>query len=246
MPESLLSPTWSMGNVECAPAHAGPSPEVSLAACAKRILDLIVALPALILLMPFFCVLSLAICVDSPGPPLYAQVRLGRKLRPFRMYKFRTMADGAEQWTGPVWAAPDDPRITNLGRLLRRWHLDELPQLVNVIRGEMSLVGPRPERPTIARDLECRVRGYLRRNSVLPGITGLAQIRSGYDSSVHTVRRKLRYDLIYIHRRCLLLDLAILFATARHVMSGGVQSPSEAGEGVGRVCSKTMRVANAE
>jgi len=243
MPE-IPSPTaWSMGHVERAPAHAGSSPGVSWAACAKRTLDLIVALPALVLLMPFFFLLSLAICVDSPGPPLYSQVRLGRKLRPFRIYKFRTMADCAEQWTGPVWAASDDPRVTNLGRLLRRWHLDELPQLVNVIRGEMSLVGPRPERPTIARELECQVRGYLRRNSVLPGITGLAQIRSGYDSSVHTVRRKLRYDLIYIRRRCLLLDLAILFATARHVAPGRVRSPSEAGEGVRR---RKAWVANVE
>jgi len=223
MPGIPLSTAWSLGNVERAPAHAGPSPGAFLAACAKRTLDLIVALPALVLLMPFFCVLALAICVDSPGPPLYSQVRLGRRLRPFRMYKFRTMGDCAEQWTGPVWAAPDDPRVTHLGRLLRRWHLDELPQLVNVIRGEMSLVGPRPERPTIARELECQVRGYLRRNTVLPGITGLAQIRSGYDLSVGTVRRKLRYDLIYIRRRCLLLDLAILFATAGHVARGKVR-----------------------
>jgi len=168
-----------MGNVERAPAHAGPSPEVSWAACAKRTLDLIVALPGFILLLPVFCVISLAICVDSPGPPLYSQVRLGRKLRPFRIYKFRTMADCAEQWTGPVWCAPEDRRVTHLGRLLRRWHLDELPQLVNVIRGEMSLVGPRPERPAIARELECQVRGYLGRNALGRGITGWARIGSG-------------------------------------------------------------------
>src|SRR5258705_152967 len=137
-----------------------------------------------------------------------------RSRRPFRMYKFRTMVADAERGTGPVWATDGDPRITRLGAILRSTHLDEVPQFLNVLRGEMSIVGPRPERPALVERLAASIPGYEDRCAVLPGITGLAQVRSGYDRSIGTVRRKLRYDRYYIRRRgCLSMDLRIMTAT---------------------------------
>ncbi len=133
--------------------------------------------------------------------------------KPFRIWKFRTMIPDAEARSGPVWATQDDPRITRLGRILRLTRLDELPQLLNVIRGEMRLVGPRPERPHFVRQLVEGVPGYRRRLSVPPGITGLAQVERAYDEDLDDVRTKLRYDLFYIENRRPLLDLKILVKT---------------------------------
>lgn len=144
------------------------------------------------------------------GPILYRQVRVGRDGRPFTLYKFRTMRPDAERETGPVWSGPDDPRVTPFGRRLRRWHLDEIPQIINVLRGEMRLVGPRPERPEFAADLRARLPRYDERLSVPPGITGLAQARGGAGI---TPRQKLRYDLLYIRRRGWRMDLWIVWLT---------------------------------
>jgi hypothetical protein len=127
-----------------------------------------------------------------------------------------TMRRDAERESGPVWSSADDPRVTTIGRLLRRTHLDELPQLWNILRGEMSLVGPRPERAHFVAQFESVVPGYAERFGGLPGITGLSQIRSGYDESLRTVQRKIRYDRLYLRRACVGLDLKILLATVAH------------------------------
>jgi lipopolysaccharide/colanic/teichoic acid biosynthesis glycosyltransferase len=181
----------------------------------KRTLEVVFAALLLVAFSPFLLAAILAIEATSRGPGIYTQWRVGRRGRLFRMYKLRTMVADAELATGPVWAADHDPRVTPLGRLLRATHLDELPQLVNVLRGEMSLVGPRPERPTFVRDFAQRIPNYAARLEVRPGITGLAQVCRGYDRTLVDVERKLCYDLIYIRRMCWLLDLRILVATLR-------------------------------
>jgi lipopolysaccharide/colanic/teichoic acid biosynthesis glycosyltransferase len=180
----------------------------------KRLVDVLVASIALALLLPVLLAIGIAICLESPGPAIYSQERLGQYRRPFRIYKFRTMHAGAERDTGPAWSRVGDPRVTELGRALRFTHLDELPQLWNVMRGEMSLVGPRPERDFFIRQFEAVVPGYGGRFAILPGITGLSQIRSGYDTSLRSVRRKTRYDLLYAENESALLDVKIVLGTA--------------------------------
>ncbi|HEX9660228.1 MAG TPA: sugar transferase, partial [Rhodothermales bacterium] len=140
--------------------------------------------------------------------------------RLFTMYKFRTMNDDAESDTGPVWATEDDPRYTRLGRWLRRTRIDEVPQLINVLKGDMSLVGPRPEREFFVEKLVKEVPLYRRRLRVKPGITGIAQVKWKYDQSVEDVRQKVKYDLFYISNMSLRMDLKILFATVRTILSG--------------------------
>lgn len=182
----------------------------------KRVVDVLIAALTLVLLSPAWCLIALAIWVESRGPIFYSQEREGRHRCRFRMYKFRSMVADAEATTGPVWATDGDPRVTRIGSILRRTHLDEVPQLLNVLRGEMSVVGPRPERAVIAAGLAAAIPGYAERLSVLPGITGLAQVKTGYDCSIASVRRKLRYDRHYVRRRdCLSLDIRIMAATCR-------------------------------
>jgi lipopolysaccharide/colanic/teichoic acid biosynthesis glycosyltransferase len=197
---------------------------------AVRLLNLVAAWTLLILTLPVMLAVALLVKLTSPGPMLYSQLRVGldrrvpgdhrfadrRRVdyggRLFRIYKFRTMyhspGDVAE-----AWAAPNDPRVTPLGRVLRQFRLDELPQLINVIRGEMSIVGPRPEQPAIFQRLRRTLGDYPRRQRVPPGITGLAQISQHYDRSLDDVRRKLEYDLQYIARRSLREDLRIMART---------------------------------
>lgn len=172
----------------------------------------------LLLALPVIGVLALLVRLTSSGPAIYRQRRLGLRGSEFVLYKIRTMRHNAEAHTGPVWCAANDRRVTPIGRFLRWSHLDELPQLYNVARGEMCLVGPRPERPEIANRLEARVPLYGRRLAVLPGITGLAQVRLPADSDVQSVRRKLALDLAYIRHGSLGLDLRILAATALKVV----------------------------
>ena len=176
----------------------------------KRAFDLCLVAVAGVGLLPLWLALgaavAIAIRVESPGPVLYRQARLGRGGRVFRMLKFRTMVAGAEAATGPVRASRRDARITGIGRALRRFHLDELPQVVHVLRGEMSLVGPRPERPELARRIEREVPGFAERLRVRPGIAGLAQARGLYDMAAE---RKLRYDRLYIARMGPWLDLKL-------------------------------------
>ncbi len=151
---------------------------------------------------------------------IFSQRRLTRHGKVFTMYKFRTMSVDAEQKTGAVWAVSEDPRVTKIGRVLRKFRIDELPQLLNVLAGDMSLIGPRPERPEIAAKLKKELPAFQRRLEVKAGITGLAQVGSGYASCVRSYQRKLALDLIYINNRCLLLDLRIALKTVFVVLTG--------------------------
>lgn len=173
-----------------------------------------VASVALFTLLPLLLLLMALIRLTSRGPAIYAQDRVGRHGRVFRMYKLRSMPHEIERETGAVWAGVRDNRATLLGRYLRALHLDELPQLLNVIRGEMSLVGPRPERPEFTHRLAREISGYLRRLDVRPGITGLAQINLPPDSNIDSVRRKTALDTHYVNRRSAWLDVRIMAATA--------------------------------
>jgi lipopolysaccharide/colanic/teichoic acid biosynthesis glycosyltransferase len=188
----------------------------------KRFLDIATALIGLTIGFPILCLIGIAIALESRGSVLYSQERVGLNGRTFRMYKFRSMIVDAERECGPVWASDTDPRVTRVGSILRRTHLDELPQLINVLCGEMSMVGPRPERPAMVDRLAKIVPGYNERWAVPPGITGLAQVRHGYDKSNKTVRQKLRYDRCYIRRHgSLALDLKIMAATVALMIHGG-------------------------
>jgi len=179
----------------------------------KRVLDIVLSLFGLMLVGPFLPIVALFIKLDSRGPALFKQVRVGRADREFLIYKFRTMRCDAEKDCGAVWSDKNDSRITRLGNFLRKTRIDELPQLFNVLTGEMSLVGPRPERPEFVRDLKKIIPYYSERHFVKPGITGWAQVRYPYGSSVEDSIEKLRYDLYYIKNYTLLLDFRIMFAT---------------------------------
>ncbi len=214
----------------------------------KRTLDIVGAIAGLIIFLPVWLIVPILIKLDSPGPVLYSQIRVGVNRRrrdrrfvhrvenveqrreerrkedffgkPFRVLKFRTMVQDAEKLSGPVWATKDDERITRLGRVLRKARLDEAPQFFNVLKGDMSLVGPRPERPNFVRDLSAKVDDYSDRLSVKPGLTGLAQIENGYDSSVDSVTEKVRFDLHYIRNWSIWSDMKILAKTVVVVVTG--------------------------
>jgi lipopolysaccharide/colanic/teichoic acid biosynthesis glycosyltransferase len=180
---------------------------------AKVGLDLVLGLAILVVAGPVILLAALLVKLTSRGPAFYSQTRLGLNGRSFRIYKLRTMAHDCERRTGPQWATRDDPRVTPLGRLLRRTHVDELPQLWNVLRGQMSLVGPRPERPEFVAHLALAVPCYRDRLLVRPGITGLAQVQLPPDTDLTSVRRKLAYDLYYVRQIGLGLDLRIILST---------------------------------
>ncbi len=191
-----------------------------LRARAKRAFDVAVSLVLLVLAAPLMLLVAFAIRLDSPGPVLYRQVRVGQHGRPFELLKFRSMRVDAEADGRPRWASRDDPRITRVGRLLRKARIDELPQLVNVLRGEMSFVGPRPERPEFVRELAARIPYYNERHRVKPGITGWAQICYGYTDSERDAREKLEYDLYYVKNYSLLFDLYVILRTVEVVLWG--------------------------
>ena len=180
---------------------------------AKEVFDIVAGSVLLLLALPLLAVCALLIKLSSRGPVVFTQVRVGQDGRPFRIYKLRTMYANAESASGAVWAAKGDLRVVPTCRWMRRCHVDELPQLVNVIRGDMSLVGPRPERPEILEELEKAYPQLHRRLSVRPGITGLAQITNGYDTSVEAFRDKLKADLEYIERKNWSTELRILAGT---------------------------------
>jgi lipopolysaccharide/colanic/teichoic acid biosynthesis glycosyltransferase len=200
----------------------------------RRILNVIVAATALIVLSPVLLLIALAVKLSSPGPVLFTQPRVGVDRRSgsggnwrrkvdyggqiFTIYKFRTMRVQTE--ADEVWARPDDPRITGVGRFLRTYRLDELPQLVNVLRGDMNVVGPRPEQPQIFMTLRSQIRQYPQRQRVLPGITGWAQINQQYDRCLDDVRRKVEYDLEYAARVSAMEDLKIMLRTLPVMMLG--------------------------
>jgi len=178
----------------------------------KRLFDLFWVLFGLIFLAVAFPLIAAAIYLDSPGPILYTQIRLGRNGNPFSMYKFRSMIPGAESGKA-VWAEINDPRITRVGKLLRKMHLDEFPQFINIFRGEMSVVGPRPERPQIVEQLSEKIPFFRVRHAVKPGMAGWGLIHYGYGASVEDALVKLQYDLYYIKHQSLWLDLYILIQT---------------------------------
>jgi lipopolysaccharide/colanic/teichoic acid biosynthesis glycosyltransferase len=163
-------------------------------------------------------VLFVLVRLTSRGPAFYSQIRLGLGGRPYRIYKFRSMVLDSEAATGARWSTPGDPRVTPLGRILRATHLDELPQLWNVLRGEMSLVGPRPERPEFVVQLERAIPYYRERLTVRPGVTGLAQVQLPPDVDLRSVRRKVAYDLYYTRHMSLWLDLRLIASTAAGVL----------------------------
>lgn len=196
----------------------------------RRVLNVTLAALALLVTAPLMLIIALLVRLSSPGPIIYTQTRVGidrrnpldahgngrRKVnyggKLFRIYKFRTMRPAGDD-AAQVWAAPNDSRVTPVGRVLRKYRLDELPQLVNVLKGEMNIVGPRPEQPNIFMHLRGEIDGYDLRQRVLPGITGLAQISHHYDACVDDVRKKLSFDLEYIDRESALEDLRILLRT---------------------------------
>jgi len=196
---------------------------------ARRVLNVALAAVGLVLAGPLMLLIAILVRLSSRGPIIYTQTRVGIDVRdpltaggngrrradaggrPFRIYKFRTMAIACGETQ--VWAKPDDPRVTPLGRVLRKYRLDELPQLVNVLRGDMNIVGPRPEQPRIFADLREQIPHYHVRQRVRPGITGWAQVNQGYDDSVENVRQKVAYDLEYVQRQSVIEDLRILART---------------------------------
>lgn len=189
----------------------------------KEMVDRVLALAGFILLLPLLAILAVVIKFSSPGPVFFIQKRVGKDGRIFGIIKLRTMVLNAESSTGPIWAQENDPRVTAIGRFLRATHLDEAPQLLNVLRGEMSLVGPRPERPVFVDQFRHQIPNYEERLRVKPGITGLAQVYHRYDETLRDVKRKLAYDLLYIQRMCLMVDIAILFLTLRRLTGKGAR-----------------------
>ena len=186
----------------------------------RRILSTLVSLLCLLIVLPVIPFVLLAIKLDSPGPVLYRQRRVGLGGRTFHCYKFRTMRQDAEADTGPTWAGDNDPRITRMGRILRVSRLDEIPQLWCVFKGDMAFVGPRPERPEFVEWLSKDIRYYVVRHAVRPGITGWAQVRYKYGNTVEDAKEKLQYDLYYIKNASIGLDLMIMFQTIKIVVLG--------------------------
>ena len=185
----------------------------------KRLLDVVVSAMGLVALIPFCVLIAALIRVDSPGPVFYRQVRVGLRGQPYMIWKFRSMRQDAEK-SGPRWAQANDPRISRIGWWLRKTRIDEFPQLVNVLRGEMSLVGPRPERPVFVQDLRTVIPYYDIRHTVRPGVTGWAQVKFRYGASQQDSHTKLQYDLYYVKNLSFLLDLKILAHTIRVMMLG--------------------------
>lgn len=182
----------------------------------KRIIDIIFAVIIGIISFPIILITCICVCVESPGKPIYKQERVGKNGRKFTIYKIRSMSIDAEK-NGAQWATINDDRITNVGKFIRKTRIDELPQLVNLLKGDMTLVGPRPERQVFIEKFEKMTPGFKKRLLVKPGLTGLAQISGGYDLNHE---EKLVYDLEYINNRTILLDIKIIFKTIKVVLTG--------------------------
>jgi sugar transferase (PEP-CTERM system associated) len=184
----------------------------------KRSADLILSIFFLILFLPFILLIALLIKIDSKGPVIFSQERIGQNKKIYRIHKFRSMVTDAETLSGPVWAEDDDPRITRAGKIIRKWRLDEIPQLWNVLKGDMSFIGPRPEREHFVDQLEKIVPFYGERHTVKPGISGWAQISYGYGASMEDAIEKLNYDLFYIKNMSFFMDLMIVLRTIKIVL----------------------------
>lgn len=184
----------------------------------KRLMDIFISFLILILSSPITLLTAVAIKIDSKGPVFFKQERLGQNGKPFNVIKFRSMIQDAEKYTGPVWSTKDDPRVTRMGKFVRKVRIDEIPQMFNVLKGEMSLVGPRPERAYFVEKLSQEIPYYRRRLKVRPGVTGWAQIKHKYDESIEDVKIKLKYDLFYIENMSLRMDFKILLRTVYVVL----------------------------
>ena len=187
---------------------------------AKRFIDILVSFVLLVISSPITISTAIAIKIDSKGPIFYKQERSGLNGEPFNVLKFRSMVNDAESKSGPVWSQKGDPRITKVGKFIRKVRIDELPQIWNVLKGEMSLVGPRPERPYFVEQLSKEIPLYKRRLRVRPGVTGWAQVKHKYDETIEDVKQKLKYDLFYIENMSIRMDLKILFRTVFVVLFG--------------------------
>ncbi len=187
----------------------------------KRALDMAISIVVLVGALPIWLLVAVAIKLDSRGPVLLAQERVGKNWKPFKMYKFRSMVEDAEKKSGPVWAKRNDPRVTKVGRIIRKLHVDEVPQFFNILGGDMSLVGPRPERTFFVEKLRKEIPLYEKRLNVPPGLTGWAQTKGRYDRSLDDVRNKLKYDLYYIENMSLRMDLKILLRTLWTILRPG-------------------------
>ncbi len=186
----------------------------------KRLVDFTASLLGIVVSAPIWAVIPLAIKLDSPGPVFFRQERVGERGRRFEVLKFRSMRSDAEKHTGPVWARDNDDRVTRVGRFIRKTRIDEIPQLINVLKGEMSFVGPRPERPFFVEQLAREIPYYVQRHTVKPGVTGLAQVKYSYGSTKEDALEKLRYDLYYIKRMGFWMDVSIIFETVKVVLFG--------------------------
>jgi len=186
----------------------------------RRIVDFLGSIFLLILLFPLFILVAFAIKIESPGSIFYSQQRAGKKGKLFRIYKFRSMVQDAEQKSGPVWAQKNDPRITTVGNFLRKSRIDELPQLINIFKGDMSFIGPRPERPFFVESFKQQIPFYFNRLNYKPGVTGWAQVKWGYDETIDDVKEKLKFDLYYVNKRTIWLDVKIILLTFRTVILG--------------------------
>ena len=187
----------------------------------KRLSDIVLAILGLVLASPLMLLVWIAQRLESSGPAVYSQIRVGKDGQPFTIHKFRTMRVDAEKMSGAVWATRNDPRVTRLGRFLRRTRLDELPQLWNVLRGDMSFVGPRPERPEFVAELSKQIPFYGQRHVVRPGLTGWAQVRHGYGNTVEAAQEKLQYELFYIKHMSFAFDVYIVLETVKTVLMRG-------------------------
>jgi len=206
----LSNPSIPWGEADCS---AGTS-------AVKRSVDVIAAVAVLVLTAPLSLVVAALIKLEDGGPVFFGQKRVGRHGVVFRLLKFRSMRVNAEAETGPVWAQTNDPRVTRVGRWIRRLHIDEIPQVWNVLRGEMSCVGPRPERPELLDELQSAIPHYHHRHAVRPGITGWAQVNFPYTATIDDARRKIEYDLAYLRDFSVRMDLVIMLRTLRIILFG--------------------------
>jgi sugar transferase (PEP-CTERM system associated) len=186
----------------------------------KRTIDLLISSTMLILLSPLIVLTAIIIKLDSKGPIFFSQERMGENRKPYMVHKFRSMRSDAEKSTGPVWAQENDDRITKIGHFIRKTRIDEIPQLWNILKGEMSFVGPRPEREHFVRELEEIIPYYGERFSVKPGLTGWAQVSYGYGATVEDAIEKLNYELFYIKNMSILMDIMIVARTVKTVIFG--------------------------
>jgi exopolysaccharide biosynthesis polyprenyl glycosylphosphotransferase len=205
--------SWQSNSASRTTIHTNQLQEV-----VRRALDIALALLLFVLTLPILLLAALAIKLDSPGPVFYRQERVGLNDRVFTIYKLRSMRADAETGSPPVWAAERDPRVTRVGALIRHTRIDEIPQVANVLRGDMSLIGPRPERPHFVDQLREVLPFYADRHHVRPGITGWAQVNYSYGATIEDAREKLAYDLYYVNHRSLVFDLLVIISTVRVIL----------------------------